>query len=72
MTRYISERIIVRLIKFKGNCCNSCHEDADEFNYGMVYEEFGKGRESEVCCAVSNALDAWKEECEKGGRGKRG
>jgi len=55
---FISEAIIRRLIHFKGNCCLSCHDDADA-GYPMCFIDFGKGREAEVCCAIANTYDQW-------------
>jgi len=55
---FISEIIIRRLMHFKGACCLSCHDDGEE-GYPMCFINFGKERESEVCCAIANAYDQW-------------
>lgn len=38
------------------DCCLSCHEDADEYGYELLYLELD-GQLIEVCCAVMNAYD---------------
>lgn len=40
--------------------CNSCHEDADEFDQYLLIIETRKGS-VEVCCAVAAAYNAAKE-----------
>jgi len=59
----VSEQAIRRLIKYKGPCCMSCHDDADEFDYEMcnIYSEDFQ-RRAEVCCAVKVAFDKWQQE----------
>jgi len=37
-------------------CCNSCHADADEYDYDLVSLVF-EGEEYEVCCAWAAAVD---------------
>jgi len=57
--KIVKEETIRRLIKFKGNCCLSCHEDSNNYDIPMCWIDFGKGREGEVCCSVANAFDNW-------------
>ena len=39
-------------------CCQSCHEDADEWGYDLCYFRFN-GIEYEVCCQVMLAYEEW-------------
>jgi hypothetical protein len=41
-------------------CCNSCHEDADEYGYEMCHIYIGSDW-YEVCCSVSVAVKDPKE-----------
>jgi len=59
VVRYIQENAVRRLIKFDGSCCLSCHEDMDDYDYPMLFVDFGKDREAEVCCAVHKAYEGW-------------
>ena len=37
------------------NCCDSCHEDWDEFDYEMCYAQDKNGKDvAHVCCAVAD------------------
>jgi len=65
MNRCVSEEAIVRLIKFEGSHCTSCHED-EAAGYWMCWINLGKGREAEVCCDVKRAYDEWCRAREKG------
>ena len=49
-----------RLRNLKGfpGCCETCHEDADEYGYDLSYPFFNRPREYEVCCKVSTWLKA--------------
>jgi hypothetical protein len=58
-TKWINEVKIRRLIKFNGSCCQSCHEDMDDYGYYGCSIDFGKDRETECCCAISVAYDEW-------------
>jgi hypothetical protein len=44
--------------KLKGfpGCCDSCHEDNDEYGYLICYPFFERSREYEVCCHVATWL----------------
>uniref|UniRef100_A0A6M3J4N8 Uncharacterized protein n=1 Tax=viral metagenome TaxID=1070528 RepID=A0A6M3J4N8_9ZZZZ len=57
--KYITEAAIRRLIKYNGPCCDSCHDDIDDYAYSGCCINFGKNRVAEVCCALANAYDKW-------------
>jgi len=38
------------------SCCDSCHEDADEYGYDLCEVEIGPDEYAVVCCKVSNYL----------------
>ncbi len=47
-----------RLVRVKGfpGCCESCHEDEEEYGYAMCSHQ-GRRREYEVCCKVATWLN---------------
>lgn len=53
---------IVTEFKLKPGCCESCHEDYDEYGYTMIelYEDWD-GIDAIICCQVSRELDKKKE-----------
>lgn len=59
--KYVFEDAIRRLIKFKGACCMSCHEDDELYGDYLIELDLGKNRYSPVCCTVSIAYDEWCE-----------
>ena len=38
-------------------CCNSCHEDHEQFDMDLMDIELTDGRTAIVCCAVGNWLE---------------
>ena len=44
-------------------CCQSCHEDANEFGYDMMQVEYGEWV-IEICCGIYNDVEkgCWTEE----------
>jgi len=60
MKKYISEKTFRRLIHYSGPCCLSCHDDNYE-GLDMCWVSLGKDRYAEVCCALANYFDKWKE-----------
>jgi len=52
---------IARLIKYKGSCCGSCHEDCDAGYDELTERELSRGRVAYLCCAVARAFDDWLE-----------
>lgn len=79
MIKVIYERVIRRLIKFKGNCCDSCHDDMDNgffatelYHEDLGYTKKGEERYSEVCCTVKRAFDKWLKESRRNIRRKDG
>jgi len=61
--RYVPEEAIRRLVKRNGHCCDSCHDDAEQYEAENMYQlrelELGKDRWAEVCCSVGIAYDDW-------------
>lgn len=41
-------------------CCDSCHDDFDEYGYDLIHVDLPNGSEALVCCRVSGILDALK------------
>jgi hypothetical protein len=64
MRYYVREQVLVRLMRWRGGCCDSCHDDADAYAHEGMYQlreiELGKGRYTEVCCRVGAAYDRWR------------
>lgn len=57
--KYITEKSVKRLIKFKGDCCSSCHSNNETSD--MMFIDFGKDREAEVCCLVKQEYNKWMD-----------
>lgn len=66
--RYVREEALIRLIKrglygARMRCCGSCHNDADDYATEGMYQlrdiDLGKGRYTEVCCAIGSEYDEW-------------
>ena len=56
MERYISERVIVRLIRAHGNDhCQSCHDNDD-----LMEVDLGKNRIARMCCGIYTQWKDWK------------
>ena len=41
-------------VQDRPSCCNSCHDDADEYGYFLS----GDGENYDVCCTRANWLEA--------------
>ena len=54
-----SEASIRRLIKYKGPCCMSCHDEEEEGFSDMHEVELSKGRIVYLCCNIKNAFDVY-------------
>lgn len=48
-------------------CCQSCHEDANEYGYSWC-EGYGVLEDCEVCCSVASWLEANPEKVKEVGK----
>lgn len=54
----ISESELILKLGLTGKwCCNSCHEDMDEFGFRGIDIELPNGDFAEVCCGVSREYE---------------
>lgn len=62
---YLGCSALVEATGIVAQCCESCHEDSDEWGYDLCSVEHD-GKKYEVCCGVMVAYQDWRSSREEG------